>query len=142
MSDFNQRIIDEFRADGGRVETGGFGSGLVLLHHTGAKSGVERVSPVLALRQPDGSIYIAASKGGAPDHPAWLANLRANPETSIEVGAITGDGVETVDVRAEVLTGAERDAGWDQFLNRSPAFASYEAKAGGRIIAVVRLSPR
>ncbi|MCS5718371.1 nitroreductase/quinone reductase family protein [Herbiconiux sp. CPCC 205763] len=142
MSDFNERIVDEFRANAGRVETGGFGTSLVLLHHTGAKSGIARVSPVLGLRQNDGSLFIAASKGGAPDHPAWLANLRAHPETSIEVPTTTGDGVQMIDVRADILTGADRDAGWSQFLNRSPGFAHYEAKAGGRVIAVVRLSPR
>jgi deazaflavin-dependent oxidoreductase (nitroreductase family) len=140
VTDFNQRIVDEFRANGGRVESGGFGSGLVLLHHTGAKSGVERVSPVLAIPQGDGSTFIAASKGGAPDHPAWLANLRAHPDVAIEVG--DGTRVETIDVHADILKGADRDAGWSQFLDRSPAFASYEARAGGRIIAVIRLSPR
>jgi deazaflavin-dependent oxidoreductase (nitroreductase family) len=141
VSDFNQQIIDEFRANGGRVETGGFGTGLVLLHHVGAKSGEPRVSPVLGIPQPDGSILIAASKGGAPDDPAWLANLRAHPETEIEVGDGSG-AARTVPVRAEILGREERDAGWAQFLERSPAFAGYEARAGGRIIRVVRLSPR
>ncbi|WP_382303914.1 nitroreductase family deazaflavin-dependent oxidoreductase [Herbiconiux sp. UC225_62] len=140
MSDFNQIIIDEFRANGGRVETGGFGTGLVLLHHIGAKSGVERVSPLLGIPQGDGTLLIAASKGGAPDDPAWLGNLRAHPDVSIETG--DGSQVETVAVHAEVLTPEERDAGWQQFLDRSPGFAAYESKAGGRIIAVVRLSPR
>ncbi|WP_092551705.1 nitroreductase family deazaflavin-dependent oxidoreductase [Herbiconiux ginsengi] len=140
MSDFNQGIIDEFRANGGRVESGGFGTGLVLLHHIGAKSGVERVSPVLGIPQGDGSILIAASKAGAPDDPAWLGNLRAHPDVSIETG--DGSRVETAPVHAEVLSPDERDAGWQQFLDRSPGFAQYEARAGGRIIAVVRLSPR
>ena len=140
MSDFNQRIVDEFRANGGRVETGGFGTGLVLLHHIGSRSGVDRVSPVLGIHQDDGSILIAASKGGAPDDPAWLGNLRAHPDTEIEVG--DGSRVTTVVVHAEILSDSERDAGWNQFLERSPGFASYEAKAGGRIIRVVRLSPR
>ena len=140
VSDFNQIIIDEFRANGGRVETGGFGTGLVLLHHIGAKSGAERVSPVLGIPQGDGSILIAASKGGAPDDPAWLGNMRAHPDVSIETG--DGSRIETVAVHAEVLSPEERDAGWKQFVERSPGFAAYEAKAGGRIIAVVRLSPR
>lgn len=140
MSDFNTRILEEFRANGGRVTTAGFGDSLVILHSIGSKSGTERESPVMALRQPDGSWLIAASKGGAPDNPAWYFNLVGTPEASIEV---PGDaGIERVDVVAEVLTGPERDAAWSQFTARSEGFRQYEERAAGRVIPVVRLTRR
>ncbi|MEF2979330.1 nitroreductase/quinone reductase family protein [Subtercola sp. YIM 133946] len=140
MSGFNDRIIAEFRANGGRVETAGFGSSLVLLHTIGAKSGVERISPVMGIPQPDGSWLVAASAAGAPDNPARYANLLGHPEVAVEVGV--GDTIETIDVRAEALQGEARDAGWAQFTRRSPGFRDYEAKAGGRLIPVVKLSRR
>ncbi|WP_378145451.1 nitroreductase/quinone reductase family protein [Cnuibacter sp. UC19_7] len=140
MSDFNTRIIEEFRANGGTVSTAGFGSDLVILHSVGAKSGAVRESPVLALRQPDGSWFIAASKAGAPDNPAWYHNLVHTPEASLEVPGDTG--VERVDVVAEVLAGAERDAAWAQFTERSEGFRQYEERAAGRVIPVVRLTRR
>jgi deazaflavin-dependent oxidoreductase (nitroreductase family) len=136
MSDWNQNIIDEFRANGGTVETAGFGRGLVLLHHRGAKTGEERVSPVAAIRASDDVWLIAASKGGAPTNPAWFHNLLAHPDVSIET---PDDG--TVDVRAEQLVGAERDAAWERFKARSAGFRSYEAKTT-RVIPVLELRRR
>ncbi len=135
MSDFNERIVDEFRRNGGTVETAGFGRRLVLLHHVGAKSGAVRVSPVMALPTAEGWI-IAASKGGAPEHPAWFHNLRAHPDVVIE----TPDDGE-VAVYAVELEGEERDAGWARFLEASPAFAQYEERSG-RTIPVVELRRR
>ncbi len=140
MSDFNTRIIEEFRANGGVVTTAGFGNDLVILHSVGAKTGEARESPVLALREPDGSWFIAASKAGAPDNPAWYFNLVRTPEVSIE--ALGEGGIESVDVVAEVLTGAERDAAWAQFTERSEGFRQYEDRAAGRVIPVVRLTRR
>lgn len=136
MSDFDQQIIDEFRANAGRVETMGFGDSLVLLHSTGAKSGRERVNPVMAIPTPDGGWLIAASKGGAPDNPLWYANLTAHPEATIEIGA------ETVEVAAREIVGDEYPAAWSRFTSRSPAFAKYEERAGGRHIPVIELSRR
>ena len=138
MSDFNTGIIDEFRANGGAVSR--FGTDLVLVHSTGAKSGAERIHPVLGIRDGD-SWLIAASKGGAPEHPAWYHNLVASPEASIEVPDMTG-GIDVVPVRATVLEGAEHDAAWATFLGRSPAFAQYDERSGSRRIPVVRLTPR
>jgi deazaflavin-dependent oxidoreductase (nitroreductase family) len=134
MSDFNQQIIDEFRANGGTVETMGFGRSLVLVHALGAKSGQERINPVANILQPDGSRLIAASKGGAPDNPAWYHNLLAHPDVTIE----TPDGVEKVHVTE--LQGEERDAGWKQFTQMSDGFKSYESKTD-RVIPVLRLTP-
>ena len=138
MSDFNSGIIDEFRANGGAVNR--FGTDLVLLHSTGAKSGAERIHPVLALRDGDDWL-IAASKAGAPEHPAWFHNLVAHPDAEIEVPDLRG-GIETVPVQATTLADAERDAAWARFIERSPGFAQYEERAAGRRIPVVRLSPR
>ncbi|CAN5337785.1 nitroreductase family deazaflavin-dependent oxidoreductase [soil metagenome] len=136
MSDFNEQIIAEFRANGGHVTTAGFGSNLILVHSIGAKSGVERVHPLMGIAQPDGSWFIAASKAGAPEHPAWFANLVKHPDVTIETGT------RTVDVTASVLEGEDRDSAWVQFTTRSPGFAEYETKAGDRTIPVVKLTPR
>lgn len=140
MTDFNEKIIAEFRENNGTVQTAGFGSSLVLLHTTGAKSGAARVSPVMGQRQPDGSWLVAASKAGAPENPAWYLNMVAHPEMAIE--AATPNGIETVDVLAEDLQGADRDAGWAAFTANAPGFLDYQVKAGDRLIPVVRLTPR
>jgi deazaflavin-dependent oxidoreductase (nitroreductase family) len=134
VSDFNERIIAEFRANHGHVETAGFGDRLAILHSTGARSGEPRVSPLMALPTASGWL-VAASKGGAPDEPAWAHNLRAHPEVSVE----TGDGL--VDATAVELTGAERDAGWQRFVEASPGFAEYERRTT-RTIAVFALERR
>ncbi|MCS0498851.1 nitroreductase family deazaflavin-dependent oxidoreductase [Protaetiibacter mangrovi] len=135
MTDFNQRIVDEFRANDGTVETAGFGRHLVLVHHVGARSGVERVAPLMGIPSEHGW-FVAASKGGAPDNPAWFHNLQAHPDTVVE----TPDEGE-VAVRAVVLPAAERDAAWQHFLQRGPAFAQYEQRTA-RTIPVVELRRR
>ncbi|MCS5732748.1 nitroreductase family deazaflavin-dependent oxidoreductase [Herbiconiux daphne] len=136
MNDFTERVISEFRANGGNVTTGGFGDSLVLLHTKGAKSGAPRLAPVMGIAQPDGSWLVCASKAGAPDNPAWFANLLRHPDAAIETGSAT------VDVTAANLTGAERDVAWAQFTDRSPGFVAYQERAGDRTIPVVRLTPR
>ena len=136
MSDWNQKVIDEFRANGGTVQTMGFGRALVLLHHVGAKTGAERVSPVAALREDDDTWLIAASKGGAPEHPAWFHNLVAHPDVEIET---PDDG--TVPVRAEVLSPAERDVAWARFTAASDGFRKYQEKTS-RVIPVIALRRR
>lgn len=130
---FNDGIIAEFRDNGGTVER--FGRSLVLLHHRGARSGTQRISPVMALRDGDDWL-IAASKAGADDNPAWFHNLVANPDSEIET---PDDG--TVAVRARVLTSEERDAAWARFTAASPGFRSYEQRTA-RVIPVVALSRR
>ena len=135
MSDWNQQIIDEFRANGGNVTTNGFGRRLVLVHHRGARSGAERVNPLAAIRQDDGSWLIAASAGGRDKNPDWYHNLLAHPDVTIE----TPDGEAWV--RAVDLVAAERDAAWGQFTAMSAGFAGYEQKTS-RVIPVLRLSPR
>jgi len=135
-NNWNQNIIDEFRANDGTVTTGGFGRALVLLHHLGAKSGQERVTPVMGLRQDPDTWLLAASKAGAPDNPAWFHNLLAHPEVSIEV---PGEG--TVAVEARNLEGAERDSGWAQFTAAAPGFREYEGRTT-RVIPVLALHRR
>lgn len=131
MSEFNERVIEEFRRNGGHVAQ--FGSSLVLLHHRGAKSGIDRVSPVMSIRTSPDTWLIAASKAGAPDNPAWHHNLRAHPEIEIET---PDDG--TVTVTARVLEGDERDAGWQRFTEASDGFRQYEQRTT-RTIPVIEL---
>ena len=134
MADYNQRIINEFRANGGKVPSWGGTSPLLLLHHRGAKSGVERVNPVAYLKDADRYV-IFASKAGAPTNPGWYHNLKAHPETKIEVGA------DTIAVTAGEASGEERDRLFAAQVKRAPQFAEYQQKTE-RVIPVVVLSPR
>jgi deazaflavin-dependent oxidoreductase (nitroreductase family) len=133
-ADFNAQIIDEFRANEGRVGGMFDGATLLLLHHTGAKSGQPRVTPLVYTA--DGERYlIYASKAGAPTNPAWYHNLLANPDTEIEVGT------ETIPVRATEITGDERDRLFNAQAQRNPGFADYQSKTD-RVIPVIALTPR
>lgn len=136
FKDWNANIVEEFRANGGDVTTGGFGRHLVLLHHTGAKSGTQRVTPLMGLRTDDDTWLIAASKKGAPDNPDWYHNLKAHPDVVIET---PDDG--TVEVRADILRGTARDDGWARFTTASPGFRDYEARTP-RVIPVIALRRR
>ena len=134
MSDWNDKIIAEFRVNGGRVGGNFEGAPLLLLHSTGAKSGAERVHPMMY--QAVGSAYaVFASKAGADDNPAWYHNLRAHPEASIEVGT------QTVPVTARVLDAEEREPIWEKQKQDYPGFAGYEQKTS-RTIPVILLEPR
>jgi len=138
MADFNQQVIEEFRGNSGRVGGPFEGSPMVLLHHTGARTGTERVTPLMS--RPDGDdLYIFASKAGAPDNPDWFHNLVANPEVVVEVPA--GDGIATRPVRAEVVEGDERERAWEGQKQDWPQFAGYEASTD-RVIPVIALRPR
>ena len=133
MSDWNQKIIEEFRANEGRVGGPFERVPLLLLHHRGAKSGTERVSP-LAYRREGDDYVVFGSRGGAPEHPAWVHNLVAHPETTVEVGT------ETIAVTARTATGDERTRIWSAQKADVPVFADYEAKTS-REIPVVVLTP-
>lgn len=133
--DFNSKIISEFRENGGKVGGNFEGANLLLLHHTGARTGKERVSP-LAYQKVGNSYAIFASKAGAPENPAWFHNLVANPDTTIEIGD------QTIKVRARVTDDAEREPIWEKQKQDAPQFAGYEEKAAGvRKIPVVLLDP-
>jgi deazaflavin-dependent oxidoreductase (nitroreductase family) len=133
-NDFNSKIIAEFRANGGQVGGPFQGADILLLHHTGARSGTERVTP-LAFQLVGNSYAVFASKAGASSNPAWFHNLLANPETYVEVGPAS------VRVRARVAQSAEHDVIWDRQKEHNPGFADYEVKAAPRRIPVVVLDP-
>jgi deazaflavin-dependent oxidoreductase (nitroreductase family) len=133
-NDFNGKIIAEFRANSGTVGGPFAGSDILLLHHTGARTGTERISP-LAFQRIGESFAVFASKAGAPENPAWYHNLLAHPDASVEVGT------ETLSVRARVAEPAERDVIWSRQKQRAPHFAKYEEKAAPRKIPVVVLNP-
>ena len=131
MNDWNQQIIAEFRANEGRVGGPFEGAPMVLVSHTGARSGTVRTTPLMYL--PDGEdIVIFASKAGAPDNPDWFHNLVANPEATAEVGS------DTLQVRARVAEGPERDDLWTRQKAAYPQFQGYE-DATDRVIPVVVL---
>jgi deazaflavin-dependent oxidoreductase (nitroreductase family) len=132
--DFNAQVIEEFRANQGRVGGMFAGNTLLLLHHTGAKSGKSRISP-LVYHGEDGRYFIFASKGGAPTNPDWYHNLKAHPDASIEVGT------ETLDVTASEATGEERDRIFRAQAERAPQFGEY-AKNTARTIPVIILTPK
>jgi deazaflavin-dependent oxidoreductase (nitroreductase family) len=131
--DFNAKIIEEFHANEGRVGGMFEGMPLLLLHHTGAKSGQSRINP-LAYQHDGGRYVVFASKGGAPTHPDWYYNVKANPGVAIEVGN------DTIDVVASEATGEERERLFRTQAERVPQFAEYESKAG-RVIPVIVLTP-
>ncbi|MEY2404745.1 MAG: hypothetical protein QOD38_2296 [Acidimicrobiaceae bacterium] len=132
--DFNKDIIDEFRANDGKVGGGFAGAPMLLLHTKGAQSGAERVNPLVYGAVGDDYV-VFASKGGHPTNPDWYHNLVANPETSIEVGS------ETIPVTARVAEGDERERIWSKQKGDMPGFADYEKKTT-RQIPVIILSPR
>jgi deazaflavin-dependent oxidoreductase (nitroreductase family) len=131
MSDFNRAIVEEFRANEGKVGGPFEGAPVLLLTTTGAKSGERRTTPVMYL--PDGErMVIFASKGGAPTNPAWYHNLLANPGATVEVGP------ETLDVDAVVTSGEERERLFRRQSEHFPQFADYARKTT-REIPVVAL---
>lgn len=134
MSDWNAKIVEEFRGNEGRVGGQFEGAPLLLLHSTGAKTGTDRVHPVMYQAVDDG-YAIFASKAGAPTNPDWYHNLIANREATVEVGT------ETVEVTARVLDDAEREPIWTRQKEAYPGFADYECHTT-RTIPVVMLEPR
>ncbi|MDO3705743.1 nitroreductase/quinone reductase family protein [Micromonospora sp. C28SCA-DRY-2] len=131
-NDFNQQIIDEFRANSGRVGGPFAGGRLILLTTTGARTGAPHTTPVGYL--PDGGerILVIASAGGAPRHPDWYHNLVADPRATVE------DGVFTYQARAEVLIGADRDRVFARAVEADPGWAAYQEKTT-RVLPVVAL---
>jgi deazaflavin-dependent oxidoreductase (nitroreductase family) len=132
--DFNGKVIEEFRANEGKV--GGFfqGQPLLLLHHAGARTGTERVNPLVYQRVGD-SYAVFGSAGGQPRDPQWFRNLAAHPDVTIEVGA------STVKARARVADTDERARIWATQKERMPHFAGYEKSAAPREIPVILLDP-
>ncbi|ANI38049.1 hypothetical protein MYVA_0797 [Mycolicibacterium vaccae 95051] len=127
----NRPVIDEFRRTGGKAGGVFEGKPLVLVHHVGAKSGKERIAPLVALLD-DGRVYVFASKGGADTHPDWYRNIVANPNVTVELGS------ETYLATARVLDGPERDEIYAKHVEREPQFGDYQRKTT-RVIPVVEL---
>ncbi len=130
---WNEKIIDEFRANGGKVGGPFEGRTLLLLHTKGAKSGKERVNPVAYVR--DGERFVViASKGGAPNHPDWYYNLVAHPNVTVEVGT------EKYQVRAAVTKEPERSRLYDKMVGMMSSFDDYRHRTT-RVIPVFILTP-
>jgi len=129
MSDYNTKIIEQFRANDGKVE--GFDAfEMLLLHTTGAKTGAERVNP-LAFRREGGDLVVFGSVAGAPKHPAWYHNLVTNPAVTVELGT------ETYEATARVAKGDERTRIWEAQKAEVPQFAEYEQKTDREIPVIV-----
>lgn len=134
LNELNHQTIKEFRANDGVVGGTFEGFTLLLLHHVGAKSGTERISP-LVYRNEGEAWVVFGSKGGAPTNPDWYYNLLANPATTVEVGT------ETVAVTARIAEGAERTHIWQAAKTATPQFAEYEARSGREIPVIVLERP-
>jgi len=132
VNDWNARIIEEFHANAGVLGGQFEGAPVLLLHSKGARSGIERVNPMMYQRLDDDSVAVFASKAGAPTNPDWYHNLVANPRASVELG------VETYPVEAAVATPEQREPIWEKQKATYPGFADYERQTA-RVIPVVIL---
>ena len=130
FNDFNKQIIEEFRANEGKVGGQFAASSLLLLTTTGAKSGQSRTNPVAYTTDGD-DLIIIASKGGAPTNPDWYYNLKANPAVTVELGR------EEFQTRAVIAEGTERDRLFTQMAEIMPGFADYQQKTDRQIPVVV-----
>jgi len=133
-SDYNTTIIEEFRAGRGRVGGPWANTPIILIHHIGAKSGIERVTPLACSAQPAGRYAIVASNGGSPADTDWSRNLRAHPRITVEVGA------RTFTVLAEELGDTDRADLWPRLVAEFPAVAEHQARTT-RQIPVFMLTP-
>lgn len=131
LSDWNAGVIEEFRANDGKI--GGFFADktVLILHSTGARTGLQRVTPLVYRREGD-RVFVFATKGGSPSHPDWYHNLMANPTVSVEIGA------DTSSARAVEIVGDERNAIYSRAATDIPNFAEYQA-ATQRLIPVIEL---
>ncbi len=134
LNDWNAQTIAEFRKNHGKVGGQFEGAPILLIHHIGARSGKPRINPVMYLKDGD-SYLVFCSKGGAPANPDWYYNLKAHPDTQIEVGD------ETVPVHAEEIKGTERDRLYAKQASLYPNFAEYQRKTS-RTIPVMAFIPK
>ena len=126
-SDLNTEMIEEFRANGGRVGGPWAGTTLILIHHIGARSGTERITPLGCSHQGDGRFAIVASNGGSPAHPDWYYNLKANPRITVEAGT------QTFTALAEELDGAVRARLWPKLVAEYPSIGEYQTRTTRQI---------
>jgi deazaflavin-dependent oxidoreductase (nitroreductase family) len=130
LNDFNEKIIDEFRANGGKVGGAFEGSPLLLLQTTGAKTGRTRVKPLVYRRDGD-RLVVFGTKGGSPTHPEWYHNVRANPRVTVEVGS------DRFEADARVAPPDERDRLWRLQTQDVPVFADYQKRTDRTIPVVI-----
>jgi deazaflavin-dependent oxidoreductase (nitroreductase family) len=130
-NDFNDKIIEEFRANEGRVSGLLAGTPMIVIHHIGARSGIERVTPLAYIPQRDGSYVIVASNGGSPTHPSWYYNVKANPRIEVEVGS------QRFTVVAEEPDDTVRAELWPKLVAAAPSLREFEAKTTRRIPLIV-----
>jgi deazaflavin-dependent oxidoreductase (nitroreductase family) len=130
-NDWNKKIIEEFRANRGKVGGMFEATPLLLLHHSGARTGAVRVNPLAYATDGDDRLVVFASKGGSPTNPDWFHNLKANPRATVEVGT------ETFDVRARVAECDERERLWNRQTKVSPGFADYQRKTKREIPVII-----
>lgn len=131
---WNRKIIEEFHANGGKVGGNFAGAPLLLLHTVGARSGQERVNPLMYKDLGDGQVAVFATRGGAPSNPDWYRNLVANRSVTAEIGTATRQFL------ARTAIGDERESIWSAQKRDYSGFASYEAMTD-RVIPVVVLDP-
>lgn len=139
MAEYNAKVIEEFRANEGRVGGPFEGATMIVVHHVGRTSGKQYTTPLMYLpgEGDDQSLYIFASKGGAPTNPAWYGNLVAAGEATVEVGT------STFPVTVSEVVGPERDRIYAEQVKRMPGFGEYAQKTAGiRTIPVLRLTRR
>ena len=125
--DYNTKIVEEFRANQGRVGGPWAGTTLILIHHIGARSGIERVCPLACSPQEDGRLAIVASNGGSPTHPDWYHNLKANPRITVEVGS------QTFTVLAEELDDTARAELWPKLVAQYPDVGKHQTRTTRQI---------
>ena len=125
--DLNAQIIEEFRVNQGRVGGSLAGTPMILIHHIGARSGTERVTPLACNPQLDGRFAIVASNGGSPAHPAWYYNIKAHPRITVELGP------QTFTVVAEELDETARAELWPKLIADSPDLGEHQAKTRRKI---------
>jgi deazaflavin-dependent oxidoreductase (nitroreductase family) len=126
-NELSDNVIAEFRANRGRVGGDLADTPIILIHHIGAKTRTERVTPVAYSSQPGGRLVIAASNGGSPTHPSWYHDLKAHPTIEVEIGT------ETFTALAELITGPAYTELWRRVVAASPALGEFQAKTARRI---------
>jgi deazaflavin-dependent oxidoreductase (nitroreductase family) len=132
VPDFNEQVIEEYRATGGKLTGPLAGQHVLLVTHVGARSGTVRTNP-LGYFDDDGTPVLFASMMGAPKHPQWFHNLVANPDVVVELGR------EQYPARARVVEGDEREALWDRIVAEKQFLAAHQEATGGRAIPLIRL---
>jgi len=131
QNEFNERVIREFRGNGGKVGAPFANAPMILVTHTGAKSGKSYTTPLVYSRDGGERIIVIASKAGAPNNPAWYHNLLANPVATLEIG------VQKFQAKARVATGAERDRLFNQQAEQMPIFNEYRGKTTRQIPVII-----